>query len=111
MPETHHGLQLTLGGAPQTPHTVIGVRGQYRPDQPTPIGGPGELTLGEAEAAIAAGAPLELVTIPKGKIDALREAAQADLAIARGGIAAARQDGPVGAETDQLKDHLDAVKD
>jgi hypothetical protein len=107
----YKGLILTLGGAPATPHTVVGLRGQYRPDRPTPIGGEGEVTLAEAQAAIDAGAHLEIVSISKAKIDDARKAAAADIADARRGVVEARQDQPVGAETDQLNDHLNAVKD
>ena len=104
------GLLLTLGGAPEVPHTVVGVRGQYRPDRPTPIGGPGELTITEAEAAIENGAPLEIVEISKTKLDALRAAAAAELQQARQGAVAARQDKPEGAEPGQIADHLNALK-
>jgi hypothetical protein len=108
---SYQGLILTLGGAPATPHTVAGLRGQYRPDRPTPIGGEGELSIAEAQAAIDAGAHLEIVTISRTDIDDVRDAAAADIADARRGVVEARQDNPVGAETDQINDHLDAVKD
>jgi hypothetical protein len=104
------GLVLTLAGAPLTPHTVVGFRGQYRPDRPTPIGGDGQVTVDEANAAIAAGAPLELVNIAKTKLDELQQLANEDLAAARTGAVQARQDGPVGGETGVLSDHADAVK-
>ena len=105
------GLVLSLKGAPETPHTIVGLRGQYRPDRPTPIGGEGEVTLAEAKAAIDSGAPLKLVDIPKTKVDDFRELAAAELHEARAGITAARKDGLEGAETGVLADQIDAVKE
>ena len=105
------GLILSLKGAPGTPHTIVGLRGLYRPDTPTPIGGEGEVTVAEAKAAIEAGAPLELVSIPKGKLDAVRAEVEADLHEARLGVTAARKDGLQGAETGVLADQIDAVKE
>lgn len=105
------GLVLNLKGAPETPHTVVGLRGQYRPTQPTPIGGEGEVTLDEAKAAIEAGAPVDLVNIAKTKLDDLRKAAAEDLALARMGAVQARKDEPTAAEADVINDHADAVKE
>lgn len=106
------GLILNLGnGTPFSPHTVVGVRGQYRPDRAVPIGAPGELSLEEAIAAVNSGAPLQLVNLPKNKVDELRALALEDLANARRGAVQARQDGLEGAEVAALSDHLDAVKD
>jgi hypothetical protein len=102
---------FNMPGAPETPHVIVGIRGIYRPDSPTPIGGEGEVTLEEAQAAIEAGAPLELVNIPKKDLDQVREQFAADLAAARTGAVQARQDGPVGAEAGVLNDHVEAVKD
>lgn len=39
------GLRLTMPGAANAPHTIRGVRGEYRPDVPTPVGGQGEMTI------------------------------------------------------------------
>ena len=105
------GLVLTLQGAPETPHTVVGVRGQYRTTRPTPIGEVGELTLAEAKLAIENGAPLELVNIAKSKVDELRTAAAEDLQLARQGAVTARQESPAGAEAAVLSDHIEAVKE
>jgi hypothetical protein len=105
------GLILTLPGAPVTPHTIVGVRGLYRSDVPTPIGGSGELTLEEAKTAIDNGAPVALVNIAAKDVDAVRAQVEADISAARTGAIAARQDGPVGAEAGVLSDQLDAVKD
>lgn len=112
MPEAKTvGLVLTLKGAPETPHTVVGLRGQYRPTQATPIGGENEPTLEEATAAIANGAPVELVDIAKGKVDELRKAAADDLAVARLGAVQARKDDPTAAEAAVIADHVEAVKE
>jgi hypothetical protein len=106
------GVLLDLGaGAPLSPHTVVGVRGQYRPDNAVPIGGEGEASVDEIEAAIASGAPLKLVNIPKTQVDQLRALAAEDIAAARRGAVIARQDGLVGAEAALLSEHIDAVKD
>jgi len=104
------GLILVFPGAPETPHSVVGLRGLYRSDSPTPIGGDGELTVDEAKAAIDAGAPLALVNIAAKELDAARAQVEADIAAARTGAVAARQEGPVGAEAGVLNDQLDAVK-
>jgi hypothetical protein len=105
------GALLDLGGAPLSPHTCVGVRGQYRPDRPTPLGGEGEVTVAEVQAGIAAGAHLKLVNIPKAKIDELRALAAEDLAAARRGAVLSRQDGLVGAEAALNSEHLNAVKE
>jgi hypothetical protein len=105
------GAVLDLGeAAPISPHTIVGLRGQYRPDRPTPIGGHDEVSIEEVEAAIAKGAHVKIVNIPKGQLDELRALAAEDIAAARRGAVQARQDGPVGAENALISDHLDAVK-
>ena len=48
------GLRLTLGHAPASPHIVPGLRGFFSPDEPTPLGGDGELSVDDAKAYIAA---------------------------------------------------------
>lgn len=60
-----HGLRLTLPGAPANAHTIPGVPGFYRPDRPTPVGGPGDpLDLDTArQVAADPGVWLELVTL------------------------------------------------
>ena len=72
-------LILTLGGAPNVPHTVDGVYGTFRPDRPTPVGGPGEPTLQQAKDADKnPGVPLELIQIPEADVQGLRKQADAD---------------------------------
>ena len=59
-----HGLRLTLPGAPNTPHTVAGLRGYFWPSFATPVGEPGELPIEAARAADRQeGLHLELVEI------------------------------------------------
>lgn len=58
------GLLLTLGGAPETWHTVEGLPGYFHPKIPVPVGEPGFAPLEAAEAAHkATGTPLKLVTV------------------------------------------------
>jgi hypothetical protein len=78
------GLRLTLGGAPTELHTVAGLSGFYRPDRPTPVGGEGEPTVEEAQAAVKAGAHLEIVELQDDEADELRALAAHDHERARG---------------------------
>ena len=105
-----YGLRLTLGGAPDTPHiigTVPAVRndkgevvqpgaevpGHYRPSTPTPVGGPGELSLDVArDLDKDERIPLELVEIPKSKVSSAREQSEQDRAEARAGVLDAAAD-------------------
>jgi hypothetical protein len=105
------GVVFTMPGAPETPHIITGVRGVYRPGVPTPIGGEGELSLEEVNAAIANGAPLEIVKIPKGELDDARARVSEDLMAARTGAVEARNEDLVGAEAGTLTDHIEAVKE
>lgn len=58
------GLLLTLGGAPETWHTVEGFPGYFHPRIPVPVGEPGFTPLEAAQAATKAeGTPLKLVTV------------------------------------------------
>lgn len=63
-PAKNWGLILTLGGAPDSPHSIHGVVGLYRPDVPTPVGGINQMPLKQA-AALADDKkyPLELVEV------------------------------------------------
>lgn len=64
------GLKLTLPGAPRTYHTVQGVLGYFHPDRPTPVGGPGELSLEVARKLDKApGVHLELVEMSAAEAD------------------------------------------
>lgn len=57
-------LKLTLGGAPSTPHTLIGLPGFYFINDFTPVGGEGELSLEDAKAHDAdPGCHVQLVEI------------------------------------------------
>lgn len=92
-PEKAQGLRLTLGGAPNTPHTIVGIPGVYRPGDPVPVGGPGELSEDGAKGLHEnAAVPLELVSVPAKDLDRLREQAEEDRANARGGLARTARD-------------------
>lgn len=85
------GLRLTLPGAPNTPHTLSGLPGHYRPDIPTPVGGDGEITLELAQQfADDEGAPVELVEIKD--VKAAEELADATTKEARKGSIAEATD-------------------
>jgi hypothetical protein len=69
-PKTVKGLRLTAPGAPLEPHTIhtdsgaSQLPGMYSPHIPAPVGGPGELTVKQAEKYAAdESIPLELVDI------------------------------------------------
>jgi hypothetical protein len=106
--KTVKGVVFTLAGAPATPHIVLGVPGLYRPDVPTPVD---DERLELVKAAIANGAPLDVVDIPKTKLETAQAQALEDLAAARTGAVTARQDGLVGAEAGVLTDLNDSTKD
>lgn len=72
------GLRLTLGGASETYHTVQGVLGYFHPRIPTPVGGPGELSLEVARKLDkAAGAPLALVEMSEAEAETANAAVAA----------------------------------
>lgn len=105
-----YGLRLTLGGAPDTPHQFPGFPGLYRPSRPTPVGGPGEATLEQAqEVDKKRGFPLELVEMTAKEVDEAREGHLVDLDDARHGIVAHRKAEPTGAEIEQIKDEMAAI--
>ena len=102
------GLLLVLGNAPHTPHVVPGVPGLFRPDRPTPVGGPGEPSLDVAEAVSKdPGTHLKLVDIPSKDLAGLRELAAADVEASRVVVASPLETD--GAETVQLSDEKQAV--
>lgn len=106
-----YGLRLTLPGAPNTPHVVGDLPGHYRPDVPTPVGGPGEVSVEAArQLAEPAGVPLELVEIKTGEVAEAEELAQRTEQDVRKGIVAQRKAGPKGAEVRQLADEQKALK-
>lgn len=79
MPKKEYGLQLTLGGAPDTPHLIPDLPGYYRPSRPTPVGGPGEVTLEQAKHLDAdKGVHLKLVEITAEEAALFRAEAEAD---------------------------------
>ena len=107
MAEKNYGLRLTVAGAPNTPHTVGQVPGLFRPDIPTPVGGPGELDLKFARELDAdKSIPLELVEVKA--VDKARKQAGDDLQQARGGILDAA--GRSLADKERAKDEAKLVK-
>jgi hypothetical protein len=79
------GLRLTLGGAPNELHTVAGLPGLYCTAHATPVGGDGEATVEQAQAAAKAPeAVVEIVDLKDGEVDELRALAAHDHERARG---------------------------
>lgn len=107
----HAALVLTLGGAPTAAHRVEDLPGYYRPDSPTPVGGPGEASQTQAETlGEAPGAPVALVYLTDKQLDAARSRHAHDLADARNGLLAARPHA-TGGEVEQLADEIQAQKE
>lgn len=105
------GLRLTLPGAPLEPHVVLAgwtpVPGYYAPHHPTPVGGPGELTLKQAEGYAADPAVhLELVDVPDVEAERAFWADVKDLA--RTGLGAWARSQTAGAEPARVADELAA---
>lgn len=106
---TRHGLRLTLGGAPNTPHAIPGVPGYFWPDFPTPVGGEGDAISLDAAHRYHddPGMHLELVEYPASDEQGHRDRVAATIGEARTGIAQARRDGPEGHwEADRIADHI-----
>lgn len=109
-----HGIRLVLGGAPNTPHTLAGLRGFYRPDIPTPVGQPGDVieSLDEAKKIAAERKDaLELVEIPAAEVAAAEAQIKEDLEAGRNGVAAARRDGRASDDSSRFADERNAVKE
>jgi len=106
-----HGLILTLGGAPASPHVVSPLPGYYRPDVPHLVGGPeDDLTLAEAREAAKNHDILELVEVTPADAEAAEAVAEQDLAAGRNALADVRRDGRAGDSPSRAKDEADAVK-
>jgi hypothetical protein len=108
-----HGVRLIIGGAPDTPHTISGLRGYFRPDVPTPVGKPGDVIedLDEAKKAVEARKDaLELVEISAGEVAAAEAQVEADLDAGQKGLIAARADGRAADDTSRFTDERNAVK-
>lgn len=117
--EAVKGLRLTLPGAPSAPHTVRGIPGWYAPHVPTPVGGPGDLSL-EVAKKIAADptVDLELVDIPAKEVEGVRsfwaehrrEARAGLIDAARSGAAVAgRGDSVVEADATRVREEAASV--
>lgn len=107
-----HGLRLTLGGAPATPHFVLGVPGFFWPGEPTPVGGDGDaITLDDARRySDDETIPLELVEYPELHDKKHRARCDAALQEATGAIVQARENAPEVNEPEQINDQVRAVK-
>ncbi|MBA3689784.1 MAG: hypothetical protein H0W82_00025 [Actinobacteria bacterium] len=80
----HQGLRLNLGGAPAEAHHVVGLHGWFWPDEVTPVGGEGEITLEQAKkAAKDKGTPVELVDMTEAEADKRRKEIEQFRAFAR----------------------------
>lgn len=112
MAAKRHGLILTLGGAPATPHMVSPLPGYYRPDVPHLVGGDGDdLTLEQArEAAETHSDVLKLVEVPAAAVaDAERIHAE-DVQRGKGALQEARRDGRLDDFPSRSKDEIEALK-
>jgi hypothetical protein len=87
-------LRLTLGGAPNTWHTVDGLPGHFHPQIPAPVGGPGECPLEAAQLyADMPGAPVELCDLAPAQAQETRELLERLRQEARRALTVARQQG------------------
>ena len=101
--------RLTLGGAPESWHTVVGLPRHYHPSLPTPLDQPGLPPLAVVEAFLAAhpAAPVELVEIDLKDVDRLSEQARDQTTQGARAAAAARRAGD--GETPHVKAQTAAV--
>src|SRR5256885_15622340 len=106
--KTHPAVRLTLGGAPASPHVIVGLPGYYMPNEPTPVGGDGELSVEEAhEAAAEPGMHLEVVDVAASEIEAAR-ARQKTLRTLGMKAAGEARPGGGGGEGEQAKHEIEA---
>jgi hypothetical protein len=112
MATKRHGLILTLGGAPASPHVVTPLPGYYRPDVPHLVGGPDDdLTLAEAKQAVKDHPDtFELVEVDAAGTQAAEQVAGEDLARGRNALGEARRDGRAGDAPSRAKDEASALK-
>lgn len=108
------GLRLTLPGAPLEPHVVLSgwtpVPGYFAPHIPTPVGGPGELSVAQAEGYAADPAVhLELVDITDP--DAARDFWHGVRDRAKRGLSEFARDNTQGGEPARVADELAAHTD
>lgn len=70
----YHGLRLDLGGCSGEAHTISGLTGWYWKDAPTPVGGPGEVTIEHARhVSRDPGSPVVLVEMTADEQDKRRK--------------------------------------
>lgn len=107
----HYGLQLTLGNAPNTPHTIDGVHGLFRPNVPCPVDVPGTVSLETAKALDKdARVALKLVELTKDEFDAAVAQRSADMQTARSSLKVARRTAE-GADAVRLVDEANSLKE
>jgi hypothetical protein len=106
-----HGLILTLGGAPASPHVVTPLPGYYRPDVPHLVGGPDDdLTLEEAKAAAKEHDILKLVEVSAADAKEAEGVGEEDIAAGRNALSEARRDGRAGESPSRATDEANALK-
>ena len=108
-----HGIRLILGGAPETPHTIAGLRGYFRTDIPPPVGAPGDVIedLDEAKKAVEERKDiLELIEIPSAQVKNAEAQIEADIEAGHKGLIAARSDGRAADDDSRFADERQAVK-
>lgn len=104
------GLRLALGGAPNTPHTVPGFPGLYRPDVPTPVVELGLMTLAEAKDA-AKNHPDAFELVDIANVDEALDAYDDAVADSKNAQREVRRRRPKGGDAQQLQDEIDATKE
>ena len=109
--EKRYGLVLTLGNAPSTPHRIPDVPGFFYFHTPTPVGGPGEISLEDAKRYDAGSEELALVEIPAGEVKAAERKAAETLAEVRNALVDNRQTRPRGGDAVQHRDEQQALAD
>lgn len=102
-----YGLVLDLGGAPRQPHVLPGIRHQFRPDVPLPVGEGTAIALEEAQKwADDAGIPLRLVPMTDADRKSASERHSADLTDLRKQLPAIAAETPDHAITSAVLDSL-----
>lgn len=104
-------LRLTLGGAPNTPHFIVGLPGFYFSNDFTPVGGEGELTFEQAQAAHDdEGCHVALCWVgPRTIANARKRQEELKGAAIRASRELAREPDVAGAELEQARDQIAAA--
>lgn len=104
------GLRLTLGGAPNTFHTIPGLPGHYHPSIPQPVGGEGELGLSFARKLDKGSEEVELVELSEREAGEATKAHTEQAALARGALREARRLATTAKSAELVADERDALK-